>query len=188
MSAFESRSSQSLARVSHETISSRVVNGLLCLASIVGMAYALYLEHVVKLDPCPLCIFQRVGLILMGIFALIACIHHPRSSALKRFYAVLTSLALAWSVGVAARQVWLQHLPADQVPACGPGLNYLVDALPFKEVLAQVLKGSGECAKIDYTILGQSIAFWSLIFFSALLLVSLWQLLRRYGSTTTRTM
>lgn len=162
------------------TISNRKVNAGLLLASVGGMAYALYLEHVVKLEPCPLCIFQRVGLILLGVFALIALLHHPVSNRIKRLYALLMTLAMAWSAGVAARQVWLQHLPADQVPACGPGLNYLVDALPFREVLSQVLKGSGECAQIDYTILGQSIAFWSLIFFSALLLVCLWQLLRRY--------
>lgn len=170
----------------HRPISYRLVNLGLFVASVVGMAFALYLEHGRGLEPCPLCIFQRVGLIMMGLFALIALMHDPVSAALKRLYAALATLSIGWSAGVAARQVWLQHLPPDQVPACGPGLNYLVQALPFKEVLSQVLSGSGECAKIDFTILGQSLAFWSLIFFSALLLVCLWQLFRRYLQHVTR--
>lgn len=110
----------------------RFVNGLLLIASIVGMAFALYLEHVKGLEPCPLCVFQRIGLIAMGLVALVAVIHNPVSNIVKRLYAFLATLAMIWSVGVAARHVWLQHLPPDQVPSCGPGLDYLVDALPLK--------------------------------------------------------
>jgi len=98
----------------------------------------------------------------------------------KRIYALLGSLSILWSAGVAARHVWLQNLPPDQVPSCGPGLNYLIDALPLKSVLAQVLTGSGECAVIDWTFLGQSLPVWSLLFFVVLTVVSLWQLVRRY--------
>jgi disulfide bond formation protein DsbB len=92
-------------------------------------------------------------------------------------------LSILWSAGVAARHVWLQNLPPDQVPSCGPGLNYLIDALPLKNVLAQVLTGSGECAVIDWTFLGQSLPVWSLLFFVVLTVVSLWQLVRRYPIT-----
>jgi len=158
----------------------RIVSALLVLASIVGLSFALYLEHVKGLDPCPLCIFQRVGLIAMGLIALVAFIHNPISNAFKRFYALLATLAIGWSVAVAARHVWLQHLPPDQVPSCGPGLNYLVDALPMKAVLKEVLSGSGECAAIDWTFLGQSLPVWSLLYFAILLLVCLWQLFRAY--------
>ncbi|MCU4413053.1 disulfide bond formation protein B [Acinetobacter sp. WU_MDCI_Axc73] len=158
----------------------RFINGLLVLASIVGMSFALYLEHVKGLDPCPLCVFQRVGLMAMGIFALIAFLHHPVSNLTKRIYALLATLSIGWSFGVAARHVWLQTLPPDQVPSCGPGLNYLIDALPFKKVLSEVLTGSGECAAIDWTFLGQSLPVWSLAFFSVLLLICLWQLFRTY--------
>ncbi len=87
---------------------------------------------------------------------------------------------MIWSVGVAARHVWLQHLPPDQVPSCGPGLDYLVDALPLKTVFQQVLTGSGECAMVDWTFLGQSLPFWSLVFFCILLMLCLWQLVRNY--------
>ncbi|ENX49645.1 MULTISPECIES: disulfide bond formation protein B [Acinetobacter] len=158
----------------------RFINGLLVLASIVGMSFALYLEHVKGLDPCPLCVFQRVGLMAMGIFALIAFLHNPASNLMKRMYALLATLSIGWSVGVAARHVWLQTLPPDQVPSCGPGLNYLIDALPLKTVLSEVLTGSGECAAIDWTFLGQSLPVWSLVFFSVLLLICLWQLFRTY--------
>ncbi|VTX56530.1 disulfide bond formation protein B [Acinetobacter ursingii] len=158
----------------------RFINGLLVLASIVGMSFALYLEHVKGLDPCPLCVFQRVGLMAMGIFALIAFLHNPASNLMKRMYALLATLSIGWSVGVAARHVWLQTLPPDRVPSCGPGLNYLIDALPLKTVLSEVLTGSGECAAIDWTFLGQSLPVWSLVFFSVLLLICLWQLFRTY--------
>ncbi len=158
----------------------RLVNGLLVLASVIGMAFALYLEHVKGLEPCPLCVFQRVGLIGMGLIALIALIHNSASNAVKRLYAFLATLAILWSVGVAGRHVWLQSLPPDQVPSCGPGLNYLLDALPLKSVLQQVLSGSGECAAIDWTFLGQSLPVWSLLFFSVLALLCLWQLVRNY--------
>ncbi|MFT4022018.1 MAG: disulfide bond formation protein B [Acinetobacter sp.] len=160
-------------------LSYRLINTLLVFASIIGMAFALYLEHVKGLEPCPLCIFQRVGLIAMGLIAFIALIHNPVAKGFRRLYAGLATLGILWSAGVAARHVWIQHLPPDQVPSCGPGLNYLVDVLPWKEVLSQVLTGSGECAKIDWTFLGQSLPVWSLLFFSVLLLLCLFQLLRK---------
>lgn len=161
-------------------LSYRVVSAVLFLASVVGMAFALYLEHVQGLNPCPLCVFQRVGLIVMGLFALIGLLHNPCSSVVKRVYTLLGTLGILWSAGVATRHVWLQNLPPEKVPSCGPGLDYLVDALPLKSVLQQVLSGSGECAVIDWTFLGQSLPVWSLVFFVCITLISLWQLFRRY--------
>ena len=161
----------------------RLVSAVLVLCSIIGLTFALYLEHVQGLEPCPLCVFQRVGLIGMGLIALLAFIHNPISNAMKRGYALLAAVAIGWSVAVAARHVWLQHLPPDKVPSCGPGLNYLVDAVPFNAVLKEVLSGSGECAVIDWTFLGQSLPFWSLIYFSLILLICLWQLFRSYKFT-----
>lgn len=158
----------------------RFVSGFLFVASLIGMGFALYLEHVQGLNPCPLCVFQRVGLIILGLFSLLGMLHQPKSVVMKRTYTALGLLGVLWSAAVAARHVWLQNLPPDQVPSCGPGLDYLIDALPLKSVLQQVLSGSGECAVIDWTFLGQSLPVWSLIFFVVLSLVSFWQLLRRY--------
>ena len=137
----------------------RLIVGVLFVDSVIGMTFALYLEHVQGLAPCPLCVFQRVGLIALGLVSLIAFVHNPKSNVVKRIYALLGSIGILWSVGVAARHVWLQNLPPDQVQSCGPGLDDLVDALPV----------------------------WSLLFFSVLALISLWQLLRNYpfvASTT----
>lgn len=158
----------------------RFVSGALFAASVIGMAFALYLEHVQGLEPCPLCVFQRVGLIGLGIISLLALLHNLKSNGIKRIYALLGSLSILWSTGIAARHVWLQNLPPDQVPSCGPGLDYWLETLPMKSVLQQVLTGSGECATIDWTFLGQSLPVWSLVFFTVLLLISLWQLFRPY--------
>lgn len=158
----------------------RMISALLFVASMLGMAFALYLEHVQGLDPCPLCVFQRVGLIGLGLISFIALLHNPVSQGGKRGYAFLGLISILWSTAVAGRHVWLQHLPADQVPSCGPGLDYLLDALPLKTVLQQVLSGSGECAAIDWTFLGQSLPVWSLLLFSILTLISVWQLFRKY--------
>src|SRR5690606_22672799 len=148
----------------------RFVSGMLFLAAVIGMAFALSLEHVQGLVLYPLCVFQRVGLIGLGIIFLIACLHDPKYHIIIRIYVLLGSLSILWSVGVAARHVWLQNLPPDQVPSCGPGLEYWLETLPMQSVLQQVLNGSGECATIDWIFLGQSLPVWSLIFFSILLL------------------
>ncbi|AYO56055.1 disulfide bond formation protein B [Acinetobacter wuhouensis] len=158
----------------------RFVSGFLFLASVIGMSFALFLEHVQGLDPCPLCVFQRIGLIGLGFISLIAFLYNPKTNVFKRIYSFLGLVTISWSAGVAARHVWLQHLPKDQVPSCGPGLDYWVDTLPLKSVFENVLKGSGECAMVDWTFLGQSLPTWSLLFFSVLALISLWQLFRRY--------
>jgi disulfide bond formation protein DsbB len=164
----------------------RLVSGLLFVASVIGMSFALYLEHVQGLNPCPLCIFQRIGLIGLGLISLIAFLHHPISVGFKRFYAFLGTLSILWSLGVAARHVWLQNLPPDQVPSCGPGLDYWLDTLPLKSVFQQVLQGSGECAAVDWSLLGQSLPVWSGLFFAVLTLISLWQLFRRYPTSATK--
>lgn len=158
--------------------SPRLVNLLLALAAVVAMIFALFLQHGQGLEPCPLCVFQRVAVIAVGIAAFAAWLHGPGLSG-RRVYAVLAALAAAVGVVVAGRHVWLQHLPADQVPSCGPGLDYWMAALPLQDVIEQVFRGSGECAKVDWTWLGVSLPGWTLVLFCGLLLVSLWQLLRR---------
>jgi len=166
-------------RVNLSQLSYRQVSFGLFLAAVAGMAFALYLQHGVGLEPCPLCVFQRVGLMGMGLFALIAAIHNPTQLWLRRVYAGLAGLSILWSTGVAARHVWLQHLPPEDVPACGPGLDYWLDVFPMKEVIQKVLHGSGECAVIDWTFLGLSLPTLSAAFFSVLLVGCVWQVVRR---------
>jgi len=126
------------------------------------MGYALYSQHGLGLEPCPLCVFQRVATIALGGVFLIAALHNP--SGLGRLaYAALTFVVAAAGVGVAGRHVWLQNLPQDQVPACGPDLGFMLEAFPLTEVLSVVLSGSGECAEVSWRFLGLTMPTWVLI-------------------------
>lgn len=156
----------------------RICNALLALLALVAMLVALYLQHYQGLDPCPLCVFQRVAVISVGVVALIAAMHGPQAWG-QRVYAGLMALSALAGVVVAGRHVWLQHLPADQVPSCGPGLDFWIAALPWQQVVQQVFQGSGECAKVDWTLLGLSLPMWTLMLFVGLLLVAMVQLVRR---------
>lgn len=142
------------------------------LACVGGMAFALYLEHFRNYEPCPMCIFQRVAMIGAGIFFLLGAVHGPRGAG-RWAYAVLAGLSSAAGAAIAGRHVWLQSLPPDQVPACGPTLDYLLNMLPVMEVVTMVLKGDGNCAKIDAAWLGVSLPGWTLIAFIALALYAL---------------
>jgi disulfide bond formation protein DsbB len=128
------------------------------------LGFGLYLQHVVGLEPCPLCIFQRVAFIALGLVFLVAALHGPgRAGAIV--YALLGGLAALTGAGIAARHVWLQNLPADQVPACGPGLAYMLEQFPLVRMLEKVLAGSGECAESAWTFFGLTIPGWSLLWF-----------------------
>lgn len=136
--------------------------GALACAGLIG--YALYAQYVLNLEPCPLCIFQRVAMIVCGVIFLLGALHNPgRVGAVV--YSLLIVLAAGVGAAVAARQVWLQSLPPDKVPACGPGLSYMIETLPFTDMLATVLKGSGECAKIDWRFLDLTMPAWTLVLF-----------------------
>lgn len=163
----------------HRLTSYRALAGWLTLASVVGMAFAYgYLQKIVGLAPCSLCVFQRLGLIAMGIFALLAFVFNPKTVLSRLALMIGALLGMAWSIGWALRHVWLQHLPPDQVPSCGPGLNYLVDTLPMTQVVAEVFKGSGECAEIDWSLLGFSIPELALVFFGVLAAMIIWTMVR----------
>jgi disulfide bond formation protein DsbB len=142
------------------------------------MAAALYLQHVLRLDPCPLCIFQRIFVILLGVVMLVAAVHDPRGVG-RRVYGALVMLLSVLGVAVAGRHVWLQHLPADQVPECGPGLEYMLNAFPLTEALSMVFRGSGECAEVQWTFLTLSIPEWTLIVFLGLAAFAAYLLLTR---------
>ena len=131
------------------------------------MAYAFYLQYVLDLKPCPLCMFQRVALTAMGVIFLIAAIHRPARGGAWG-YAAIQLLVGGTGIGLALRHLWIQSLPADQVPACGMGIGYMLETLPFFDVIQRTLKGSGECAKVDL-ILGMSIPAWTLALFVGLI-------------------
>ncbi|MCW3149510.1 disulfide bond formation protein B [Stutzerimonas stutzeri] len=142
------------------------------------MGAALYLEHVVGLAPCPLCIVQRICVIGFGLVCLIAALHGPASVG-RRVYAALALFFAVAGGATASRQIWLQSVPADELPSCLPSLEYMMEALPFQEIARLVLHGTAECAEVSWTLLGMSIPEWSLLAFIVMALFCGWQLLRR---------
>ncbi len=138
--------------------------GFLACAGLIG--FALFAEYRWQMFPCPLCIFQRIGFIVMGLFFLLGALHAPRGGA-RLVYAIGVWLGAAFGIIVAGRHLWIQSLPADQVPSCGPPLDYMFSTFPFSEVLKLVFTGSGECAKVE-PILGLPMPAWSLLWFMLL--------------------
>lgn len=155
----------------------RWLNGLIAFGCIFMMAVALYMEHVMHLIPCPLCIFQRVAVIGVGIIALIAAIHNPGPMGTRVYGGGVILAAIAGSA-LSGRQLYLQSLPPEEVPACGPGLDYLMDVFPLMDVLSMVFQGDGTCAEVVWTLFGISIPGWTLIGFIGLIGFGAFQLLR----------
>lgn len=150
---------------------------VLCLALIM---IALYFEFGMGLEPCPLCMFQRVFVVVVGILFLIAAIHNPHGWG-RRVYGVFVALMSGLGAAVAGRQVWLQSLPPDQVPECGVDLDYMLQAFPITKTIRLVLRGSGDCAEVVWTFLGLSIPGWTLIIFSG---ITVFGLLLAFGWLT----
>lgn len=146
-----------------------------CLALMGG---ALYLEHVVGLGPCPLCVVQRVFVILFGLVCLLAALHGPAAGG-RRWYAGFGLLLAIGGAATAARQVWLQGVPAEELDACLPSLEFMVQALPLQEIVSLVFRGTADCAEVSWTLFGLSLPEWSLLAFAGMALTALLQLLRR---------
>jgi disulfide bond formation protein DsbB len=159
-------------------MTARLGNFLGFLACAWLLAYAYYAEYVLHLEPCPLCIFQRVGVFAIGVAFLIAAVHDP-SPLGRRVYAVLIGLAALATVGVALRHIYIQNLPEGAVPACGASLQFMMKIFSLSEVLVKVLTGSGECARVTWRFLGLAMPAWVLIAALAVGGYGLWVNLRR---------
>jgi disulfide bond formation protein DsbB len=145
----------------------RAGNAAGALACAALMIYALYAERVLGLEPCPLCMFQRVAVIAVGVIFLLATLHNPARTG-ARVYGVLAVIAALGGIGIAARHIWVQAQPPGTVAACGAGLDYMMEIMPLFEVVRKVMTGAGECGKIDWTFLGLSMPWWVLIALAAL--------------------
>ena len=142
--------------------SQRIVNLAGFLVCALMMAFALYSQHIGGLNPCPLCVFQRIAVIGLGLVFLAAAIHDPARLG-KRIYGAMIVVIAAGGIVVAGRHLWLQSLPADQVPTCLPPLDYILDVFPLAQALSMIFEGSGECAVVDWTFIGLSMPAWVLI-------------------------
>ncbi|PKM11053.1 MAG: disulfide bond formation protein B [Gammaproteobacteria bacterium HGW-Gammaproteobacteria-3] len=138
------------------------------------LAMGAYFQFVDGLEPCPLCISQRLGILLTGLVFIIAALHNPGAKG-RKIYAVLGAAAALGGGSISLRHIWIQHLPPDQVPECGPGLEYVFENFPLAETIKLMLSGSGECAEVNWTFWGVSMPGWTLVAFLMLATLSLLQ-------------
>ncbi len=145
----------------------RILNFGIFGVCVLTIGIVLYMEHVMLLSPCGLCITQRVFVMLCGFVCLVSALHNPSAEGQKA-YAIVAAMMCVCGSYFAGRQIWLQHLPEDQVPACGPGLTYIFDNFPFIETLNFLLKGDGNCAEVLFRFMGLSIPEMSMVAFIGL--------------------
>jgi disulfide bond formation protein DsbB len=168
----------SISKISLLDLSFRQLALAGALACAALLAYAYYLQYFDGQDPCPLCLVQRGFYYAILIVLAAGALHGPgRKGAIA--YSIGALIFAAGGIATAVRQVWLQHLPADQVPACGPDLYYMVENFPLGRTLQLLLRGSGQCAEVHWTFLGLSIAEWSLAWFLAFAALALFLALRK---------
>jgi protein dithiol:quinone oxidoreductase len=136
---------------------------------------ALYYEHIDGQAPCPLCLTQRIGFMLAGVTAFVALLDNPG----RRIYPMLVGVSVLGGAGFSLRQLYLQQLPPGQAPACGPGLDYMIEVFPASEVLRAMLTGTGDCAAVSWSLMGISMAGWALLGFLAILIMTATPWLRR---------
>ncbi len=164
------------------TISNRVFFLLMAIGCTSLLGYGYYLEFYQDLLPCPMCIFQRLCYMAIIVIALAATVHGP-ARVMGMIYCVTVAIFAGLGAGIAARQTWLQHLPPELVPECGPGLEFMLDMYPLLETIEKTLKGTGDCAEVSWTFLSFSIAEWSLACFLAIFLAAMWQLMANKRDT-----
>ena len=143
-----------------------------CLVAGVLLAGALFMELVVGMAPCPLCMMQRVWFAIAALIAYAGLIHNPAWG----IYPLLTIVSALVGGGFSMRQLWLQSLPADQVPACGPDLQYMIEVLPLSDVLAAMMSGTGDCATVSFQFVGITLPGWALVGFAVITVLSFMQL------------
>ena len=131
------------------------------------LAFDYFLQIAEGLEVCPLCVFQRVSFVAVGMVFLVAAIHDPGKAGAQA-YGLAIMVTAGVGAAIAGRHIWLQGLPPDQVPACGPGLEDMLNAFPFLEMLRITWHGAGECADVSWSFLGMTIPAWALTWFAAL--------------------
>jgi disulfide bond formation protein DsbB len=159
------------------TLSARTGFGLAALVSAGLLAYAYYLQYFEGQDPCPLCLVQRGFYYGFGATFLVGALHGPRGAGVAVYGGIAALFALG-GLATAARHVWLQHLPPELVPQCGPDLFFMLENLPLSRTLEKLFVGSGQCAEVKWTFLGLSIAEWSLVWFAIFFAYALWLAVR----------
>ncbi|MCF6203371.1 MAG: disulfide bond formation protein B [Methylococcaceae bacterium] len=138
------------------------------------LAVGAYFQFVEEMEPCPLCISQRIAILITGLVFLVAAIHNPNSFGIK-IYSILGAITALCGAAISTRHVWIQNLPEEEIPECGPGLDYVFENFPLLDTIKLMLNGTGDCAEVLWTFLGLSIPGWTLIAFLGLGTLSLLQ-------------
>lgn len=159
-------------------ISNRMISLGVFIACVALLATAYVFEYMFYMDPCPLCIMQRIAVLLVGIAGLLGFLL-ARNQIARMASGIFMVLSALLGVGVAGRHVWIQSLPADQVPTCGPSLEYMVDTLPWAEVLTVMLRGNGNCADSHWAFLGLSMPQWVLVWFVGFAVVGVYLVIKK---------
>ena len=154
----------------------RVACALASLAAAGLLGFGYFLQYMRGIEPCPLCLVQRAFFYLLIVTFLICALHGPQGWG-RRLYGFVAMLFAAGGFATASRQVWLQHLPKDKVPACGPDLAFMLENLPLARTLEKLFAGSGQCAEVKWTFVGFSIPEWALVWFALFFLLGLWLLI-----------
>lgn len=154
----------------------RRLYALVCAACVALLAFGLYLQHVVGLEPCPMCIVQRYTMVLIAVVAAIGAAVTGRRTQVV--LGALLAILAVFGAFVAARQSWLQWYPPE-IATCGRDFYGMIENFPLQRAIPMIFKGSGDCTAIDWTFLGGSIANWSFLWFVAFALLGFWLALAR---------
>lgn len=142
------------------------------------LAYAYYVQFALEIEPCPMCIFQRIAFIFMGLFFLIGALHGPRTTG-RKVYALFVFGGACAGIAIAARHLWVQHLPPDPMAGCAPGFNYMIENFPISKTLKMAFTGSADCSVVNWTFAGLSMPFWTMVCYVLIGAGALWAGFRR---------
>lgn len=163
-----------------ELLRTRLIYLYIFLFCVTLLGIAMYMQQFMLLEPCPLCINQRIFFAAAGLTSLIAFFHNPTGKG-KKVYGLLSAFFAVIGAGLALRQIWLQHLPEDQIPSCGPSLAYMFEVFPLGDTLRAMFTGDGNCAEVLWNdpVIGMNIPEWSLTGFIILTGVCIYQAFRK---------
>ncbi|MBR7887671.1 disulfide bond formation protein B [Marinomonas sp. A79] len=152
-------------------LSARRFHGFVALVSFVLLLVAFYMEYQMGLEPCPLCMLQRVVFFCVGLVSLVSFV--LSSERLRKWCAWKAAVLSLIGAALAVRHLYLQSLPFDELPACLPGLSYMFEVFPWQEIAQAMIMGTGECGDVVWTFLGLSIPGWTLVIFAAMALANI---------------
>lgn len=151
--------------------SARRFHGVVGFAAFALLGVAFYMEYQMGLEPCPLCMLQRIAFFLVGVVSLISAA--TASERARKWFSIVVIIFSFMGGALAIRHLYLQHLPLDELPACLPGLSYMIEAFPWQKIAHAMIMGTGECGAVVWTFLGLSIPGWTLVMFSLMAIINL---------------